>query len=518
MLKYPTYFARCGRRLKIKENEVLWIIVLMVIVTFIVLRQFFCPPLHIVIGISIIAIIWIFLQVAFGEPASKRKIKNKLFVVLMLFLTLLRTGFFFIDNTHPKHGNIKVYNKEIELTLKKISTHRFIGKENGLKNFYLITDSPKEKFHWKNKFINLGNVFSINNSKAGETIKVYGIFGESIDPSNWIFKSRIRSIRKESDSVEKLMAYSHEVEQYVQSESGGVGWAMFTGNIKGISKETYSKFRSTGTNHVFAVSGLHIGVFYLIFLKLLSVLNLPKFVRVTLGLFVCGMYVSFIASSESAIRALQMIAFYESSKFLFRKSNIVCALCISASSMLFFDPSLLFSMSFQLSFTVVAFIICFFKNTNFINSKKPCYKYLISSLGCVFAASCGSSIIVIDYFNYFSFFSIFTNFFVYPFFLIFYIVNFLHLLFLFFLDNNILKSFLDFFYFMIEYFIDHSNFISRSINVDALIFKIPDYIHIIIFFSVLLITVFVRSFVYRFFLLLLYYSCIWVFCLWFCLQ
>ena len=49
--------------------------------------------------------------------------------------------------------------------------------------------------------------------------------------------------------------------------------ALLTGDRSGLSRETVAAFRASGASHVLALSGLHIGIIYLIFDRLTQVLG-----------------------------------------------------------------------------------------------------------------------------------------------------------------------------------------------------------------------------------------------------
>lgn len=114
-----------------------------------------------------------------------------------------------------------------------------------------------------------------------------------------------------------------------------------------------------GVGHVFAISGLHLGIIYLFLKKSLLILpiNLANF-QFILPLFFLFSFLVFTGFPDSAVRAFVMILVYEISQAFSRNSTLGDVLLLSACIILTFRPQAVLSPGFQLSFGSV-FAIAF---------------------------------------------------------------------------------------------------------------------------------------------------------------
>lgn len=135
--------------------------------------------------------------------------------------------------------------------------------------------------------------------------------------------------------------------------------AMLLGQKTALSAEQKDRFRMTGTMHFFAISGLHIGVIATVIAQFLILVRVPRRWSPFLGLPLLYLYVEITGASPSAVRAFLMAAFFWASFALARQRSSFAALCGSAVFVLFFKPEQLWSIGFQLSYTVVLSILIF---------------------------------------------------------------------------------------------------------------------------------------------------------------
>jgi competence protein ComEC len=135
--------------------------------------------------------------------------------------------------------------------------------------------------------------------------------------------------------------------------------AMLLGQKTELSAEQKDRFRMTGTMHFFAISGLHIGVIATVIAQSLILLRVPRRWSPFIGLPLLYLYVEITGASPSAVRAFLMAAFFWASFAFTRQRSPFAALCGSAVFVLIFKPEQLWSIGFQLSYTVVLSILLF---------------------------------------------------------------------------------------------------------------------------------------------------------------
>lgn len=131
--------------------------------------------------------------------------------------------------------------------------------------------------------------------------------------------------------------------------------AMVLGDKASAEDETMDVFRKGGCLHVFAVSGLHVGLVFLIcwqFFLLLRVVR-PKVAR-PLVLLLVGAYVLVTGCAVPAVRAFLMLALVMMGLMLRRRVGMANIWCFAALVALLFAPSRLFDAGFLLSFSVYA--------------------------------------------------------------------------------------------------------------------------------------------------------------------
>lgn len=149
-------------------------------------------------------------------------------------------------------------------------------------------------------------------------------------------------------------------EQIPAGDARAVVLAMVTGYRGEIDTALREKYALSGASHLLAVSGLHIGiVFMLINILLLPMLLLTygKVARSVLAILLIWLYVVLCGAPPSAIRAAVMFSLLQialSSPYRYASLNVLAG---TALIMAMFDTHLIFDISFQLSFLAVAGIL-----------------------------------------------------------------------------------------------------------------------------------------------------------------
>lgn len=136
--------------------------------------------------------------------------------------------------------------------------------------------------------------------------------------------------------------------------------AMTTGERSEISGELRQEYSASGASHLLAVSGLHIGIAFMLINFLLWPLVVVRYGNMWRSILAIAMiwgYVWLCGMSPSAIRAAIMFSMLQMAILSLREYVGVNILAGTAFVMLAFNSHLLFDISFQLSFIAVAGII-----------------------------------------------------------------------------------------------------------------------------------------------------------------
>jgi ComEC/Rec2-related protein len=129
--------------------------------------------------------------------------------------------------------------------------------------------------------------------------------------------------------------------------------AMMLGATRELSEEQHALFMQSGTMHLFAISGLNIGVIAGALQALLLLVRLPVWPRFLFGTALLWIFVETTGASASAVRAFAMAVFVQAALVLRQPANVLAALVLSAFVVLLVSPLQVFSASFLMSYTIV---------------------------------------------------------------------------------------------------------------------------------------------------------------------
>jgi competence protein ComEC len=132
------------------------------------------------------------------------------------------------------------------------------------------------------------------------------------------------------------------------------------GVTDGLDDELLSAYKATGAMHVLAVSGLHVGIIYGILLLLLKPLQKLKYgpwLVADISIVVLWAYSFVTGLSPSVLRAVTMFSFVALAKPGGYRTNLYNTLAASAFCILLYDPFLIMSVGFQLSYLAVLGIV-----------------------------------------------------------------------------------------------------------------------------------------------------------------
>lgn len=144
---------------------------------------------------------------------------------------------------------------------------------------------------------------------------------------------------------------------YPSETTGPLVKALLTGDKSDLTKEITGIFRDSGASHILALSGLHLGVLYILLARLTAPLgNSPWIRRLRYSLIIVAalFYSIMTGATPSIIRAFLFITINETAKLLGRKREPVRVLLAALTVQLALKPDVISSVGFQLSYMAMA--------------------------------------------------------------------------------------------------------------------------------------------------------------------
>lgn len=194
--------------------------------------------------------------------------------------------------------------------------------------------------------------------------------------------------------------------------------AMALGDKSELSQDVKDTFAVSGASHVLALSGLHLGIIYMLLSLFLPRRRWPALSQLVCILLVWA-FVFLVGMSVSVVRSAVMLTVYGLLSLGHREKMSVNVLAFTAILMLLWQPTWLFDIGFQLSFMAVWAILLFVPLLEdiFPASTLMTHRWLKWSWGMV-AVSCAAQLgvapLIAYYFGRFATYFLFANFVVVP--------------------------------------------------------------------------------------------------------
>ncbi|MCX6354258.1 MAG: DNA internalization-related competence protein ComEC/Rec2 [Candidatus Aureabacteria bacterium] len=135
--------------------------------------------------------------------------------------------------------------------------------------------------------------------------------------------------------------------------------AMILGYRENMEQEIVRPFKLTNTMHILAISGLHVGFFYLMLRGICRMLSFPPRLTAAVSIPLIALYALLTGSAVPVVRASVMFSAFLSAPFLGRQRDAFNTLGTAAVVILTVNPLQLFDAGFQLSFVAVLAILLF---------------------------------------------------------------------------------------------------------------------------------------------------------------
>ncbi len=265
-------------------------------------------------------------------------------------------------------------------------------------------------------FQKAGNPWEFNYPRYMKDRGIYGTLYAASD--NWrkldrgsefsiiIFSSRIRA------RLYKILA------EKLDGDELALCSALIFGERDYLSEEVKDSFSRAGVMHVMAVSGLHVGIIYLMLFYSLFFLDGFKHGRILKSVVIIlllWLYAMITGLTPSVLRATVMFSFLVIGKNLGRNTNIYNSLALSAFVLLCLNPFYLRNVGFQLSYLAVTGIVFFYPKIYALLSSRF---WVLNKIWMLFSLSVAAQLstfpLVIFYFHKFPNLFFISNLFVIP--------------------------------------------------------------------------------------------------------
>lgn len=147
----------------------------------------------------------------------------------------------------------------------------------------------------------------------------------------------------------------------IEGDEYSVAAAILLGYDDELPPELRQNYVTAGSMHVLCVSGLHVGIIFLVFSTILSFLDkygaVFKILKFCILLLIMWTYAFIAGLAPSILRATIMISFIVIGKIIKRNGVIINSIAASAFVILAIEPEDLFNIGFQLSYAAVIGIV-----------------------------------------------------------------------------------------------------------------------------------------------------------------
>ncbi|CEN43697.1 ComE operon protein 3 [Capnocytophaga canimorsus] len=315
-----------------------------------------------------------------------------------------------------------------------------------------------------------------------------GIFWR-VEPINFKFleTSSVHTIKNLAEKSRRFLSDKLDKTQF-SNQSKALLKALLLGNRSTLDNSLYQSFIDSGTVHLLAISGLHVGVIVAILLFFIGKLpnrNGWKIIRFLLLLSGLWSFAFLTGLSASVMRAVTMFSFVGVGLLLQKQQGRFDALMLSMLFLLMIRPNFLFDVGFQLSYAAVFSILAFFPILNRIEFKNKLLAYFWKLFALGATAQLGVLPFSLYYFHQFPILFFVGNLFMVPLLFPILVLGFLSL---FLATFNLLPNFL---VFSLELLLNAMLFTAKTVaSQEKFIFRDIYFDHYMLFCSVAIIFIF----------------------------
>lgn len=204
----------------------------------------------------------------------------------------------------------------------------------------------------------------------------------------------------------------------VHGDEFGVAAAVLLGYDESLADEVRKNYVAAGSMHILCVSGMHVGIIYLVASALLGFLKRKKWhktLKDCILLVLIWFYALIAGLAPSILRAAMMISFVIIGDMIRRKGFIINSIAASAFILLCINPNNLYEIGFQLSYAAVIGIVVLQKPIyNLFYTKNKLLDRIWNITAVALAAQIATIPFTLFYFNQFTTYFWLSNLFMTP--------------------------------------------------------------------------------------------------------
>ena len=139
--------------------------------------------------------------------------------------------------------------------------------------------------------------------------------------------------------------------RYLNFDDSALSKAIMLGDSSALDDDFYMSVRASGVSHMLVVSGMHLAIITILFLKLFNKIKMPYHLRYVLLLVFALFIMTACGFSKSVMRAGITLIIYLVGKLIFKESDPLISLGTATTFMVIVNPFLFGSVGYLLSFS-----------------------------------------------------------------------------------------------------------------------------------------------------------------------
>ena len=317
---------------------------------------------------------------------------NNTFRVIALLVLLYSLAVTLIPNYKSKYNinetkfilnivSYKIDGNKLSLTLK--------GKEKLSGTYYIKTEEEKKYLEENLKLNDALEIIGTLKTPPNPTVP------NSFNYKKYLYYNKIYYLLniEEFKITKRTSNIFYKIKNYAYSRANNIKnnkyiYAYILGTTDHLDEETLESYRTNGISHLFALSGLHVGIFSMLLMKLLSKLKLKKIHIHLLASVVLLMFAFITCFSPSMLRAVLLFFLLGLNKIYNLNIKTINVLYLTFSIIVITNPFIIYQVGFILSFATTFFLIL----TNDLLENKNYLQSLLLVSAISFLSSLGVSI------------------------------------------------------------------------------------------------------------------------------